>query len=280
MSKITPLRKLRAAPDEATRVSNLEVRLAEDRDEIEAAMALRYRIFYEEMAARPTPEIAARGLDFDRYDEVCDHLLVVDNDQLGAENRVVGTYRLIRRAMAAQVGSFYSESEYDITQLKEYPGEILELGRSCVHASYRTRGTMQLLWKGIADYVWKYDVALMFGCASLPSTDPKAHAVALTYLYHYHLAPPRLRARALDHRFVEMRALDPATINPRKALTELPPLIKGYLRLGGFVGDGAVIDHQFNTTDVQILVKTGWVTEKYREHFSADRIAKSGGALD
>ena len=280
MSKITPLRKLRAAPDEATRVSNLEVRLAEDRDEIEAAMALRYRIFYEEMAARPTPEIAARGLDFDRYDEVCDHLLVVDNDQLGAENRVVGTYRLIRRAMAAQVGSFYSESEYDITQLKEYPGEILELGRSCVHASYRTRGTMQLLWKGIADYVWKYDVALMFGCASLPGTDPKAHAVALTYLYHYHLAPPRLRARALDHRFVEMRALDPATINPRKALTELPPLIKGYLRLGGFVGDGAVIDHQFNTTDVQILVKTGWVTEKYREHFSADRIAKSGGALD
>lgn len=280
MSRVTPLRHARAEPDETARVSNLEVRLATDRREIEAAMALRYRVFYEEMSAKPTPEIAARRLDFDHYDEVCDHLLVVDNDLVGAENRVVGTYRLIRRAAAARVGRFYSENEYDITQLKEYPGEILELGRSCVHANYRTRGTMQLLWKGIADYVWKYDVALLFGCASLPGTESGAHAVALTYLHHYHLAPPGLRARAVPHRYVEMRALDPASVNPRRTLAELPPLIKGYLRLGGFVGDGAVVDEQFNTTDVLILVKTGWVTEKYREHFSYERIAKGGGSLD
>lgn len=280
MSRVTPLRHARAEPDETARVSNLEVRLATDRREIEAAMALRYRVFYEEMSAKPTPEIAARRLDFDQYDEVCDHLLVVDNDLVGAENRVVGTYRLIRRAAAARVGRFYSENEYDITQLKEYPGEILELGRSCVHANYRTRGTMQLLWKGIADYVWKYDVALLFGCASLPGTESGAHAVALTYLHHYHLAPPGLRARAVPHRYVEMRALDPASVNPRRTLAELPPLIKGYLRLGGFVGDGAVVDEQFNTTDVLILVKTGWVTEKYREHFSYERIAKGGGSLD
>ncbi|MFI4987646.1 MAG: GNAT family N-acetyltransferase [Alphaproteobacteria bacterium] len=274
-----PLRKP-TTPDEATRVSNLEVRLAQDRTEIEAAMALRYRVFYEEMSAKPSAEIAARRLDFDRFDGACDHLLVVDNDKCNAEERVVGTYRLIRRAAAAAAGGFYSESEYDIGQLKDYPGEILELGRSCVDANYRTRGTMQLLWKGIADYVWKYDVALMFGCGSLPGTDPSVHAMALTYLYNYHLAPPGLRARALPSRFVEMRQRDPATVNPRRALAELPPLIKGYLRIGGFVGDGAVIDYQFNTTDVLILVKTGWVTEKYREHFSAERVAKSGGALD
>lgn len=279
MSQVTPLRKLRTTPEEVTRVSNLEVRLAQSEEEIEAAMALRYRVFYEEMAAKPTAEIAARKLDFDRYDKVCDHLLVIDNDKADAMSRVVGTYRLIRRAAAAKVGRFYSEDEYDISQLKEYPGEILELGRSCVDVNYRTRGTMQLLWKGIADYVWKYDVALMFGCASLPGTDPKTHAVALTYLRHYHLAPPGLRAHAVPARMVEMRQLDPAAINPKRALVELPPLIKGYLRLGGFVGDGAVIDHQFNTTDVLILVKTGWVTEKYREHFSVERIAK-GGTLD
>jgi putative hemolysin len=277
VSQVTPFRRLRAAPDEATRVSNLEVRLARSREEIEAAMALRYRVFYEEMSAKPTPEIAAAKRDFDEYDAHCDHLLVVDNDQAGAANQVVGTYRLIRRATAALVGRFYSESEYDITQLKEYPGEILELGRSCVHENYRTRGTMQLLWKGIADYVYKFDVALMFGCASLPGTDANAHAVALTYLHHYHLAPPGLRAFAVPMRRVEMLKLDPAGINPRRALAELPPLIKGYLRLGGFVGSGAVIDEQFNTTDVLILVKTGWVTEKYREHFSIDRVAKSGG---
>ncbi|HYB09366.1 MAG TPA: GNAT family N-acyltransferase [Alphaproteobacteria bacterium] len=276
---MTSLRNARAAPDEVTRVSNLEVRLAADRAEIEAAMALRYRVFYQEMSARPTPEIEARRLDFDRYDEVCDHLLVIDNDRIGVAERVVGTYRLIRRGAASKVGQFYSEDEYDISQLREYPGEILELGRSCVDANYRTRGTMQLLWKGIADYVWRHEVALMFGCGSLPGTDVQAHASALTYLYHFHLAPPGLRARAVPERYVEMRVLDPAGINPKRALAELPPLIKGYLRIGGFVGDGAVIDHQFNTTDVLILVKTGWVTEKYREHFSIDR-AKGGGTLD
>jgi len=280
VSKVTPLRRLATAPDDVTRVSNLEVRLALDDAEIEAAMALRYRVFYEEMSARPDTEVAARKLDYDRFDAHCDHLLVVDNEKDEPRERVVGTYRLIRRAAAAAAGGFYSESEYDVAVLKEYPGEILELGRSCVAFDYRTRGTMQLLWKGIADYVWKYDVALMFGCASLPGTDPAQHARALTYLHHYHLAPPGLRARAVASRFIEMRQLDVATINPRRALAELPPLVKGYLRLGGFVGDGAVIDAQFNTTDVLILVKTGWVTEKYREHFSAERAARSGGALD
>jgi L-ornithine Nalpha-acyltransferase len=280
MSKVTPLRKLRPAPDETTHASNLEVRLARDDAEIEAAMALRYRVFYGEMAAHPTAEVAARKLDFDRYDDVCDHLLVIATDKFSTADRVVGTYRLIRRAAAARVGRFYSESEYDISQLKDYPGEILELGRSCVDANYRTRGTMQLLWKGIADYVWKHDVALMFGCASLPGIDPDSHATALTYLFHYHLAPPGLRARAVPERYIEMLKLDPAALNPKRALVELPPLIKGYLRLGGFIGDGAVIDYEFNTTDVLILVKTGWVTEKYREHFSMDRVAKSDGALD
>jgi putative hemolysin len=280
MSKVTPLRRIEPSADESTRISNLEVRLAVGTEEIEAAMALRYRVFYELMEAKPTLAVAARRLDFDRFDEVCDHLLVIDNDKANVRERVVGNYRLIRRAAATAAGGFYSESEYDIGQLKDYPGEILELGRSCVDPTYRTRGIMQLLWKGIADYVWKYDVALMFGCASLPGVDSSTHATALTYLYHFHLAPPGLRARAVEGRFVEMRQLDAANINPRRALAELPPLIKGYLRLGGFVGDGAVIDHQFNTTDVLILVKTGWVTEKYREHFSAERVAKSGGALD
>lgn len=279
MTQITPLRRMPDSLEEGTRVSNLEVRLADSREEIDAAMALRYRVFYEEMSANPSPEIAARKRDFDRYDEVCDHLLVIDHHQRGTAEQVVGTYRLIRREAAAQVGRFYSEDEYDITQLKEYPGEILELGRSCVDARYRTRGTMQLLWKGIADYVWRHDVALMFGCASLPGTDPEVHKTALTCLYHFHLAPPGLRARAIPERYVEMLKLDPAAINPKRALAELPPLIKGYLRLGGFVGDGAVIDYEFNTTDVLILVKTGWVTEKYREHFSIDR-AKSGGGID
>jgi L-ornithine Nalpha-acyltransferase len=277
VSQATPAESLPRAAERPARASNLEVRLAESAQEIDAAKGLRYRVFYEEMAARPSSEMAARRRDFDRYDDVADHLLVIDRDQQGAERRVIGTYRLIRRSAAAAAGGFYSAAEYDIGRIENYPGEILELGRSCVDARYRTRGTMQLLWKGIADYVWKHEIALMFGCASLPGTEPQALAVPLTYLYTHHLAPPELRACALPSRYVEMRQLDPATIDSRRALAGLPPLIKGYLRLGGFVGDGAVIDEQFNTTDVLILVKTNWVTEKYREHYSIERVNKGGG---
>ncbi|HEY5299878.1 MAG TPA: GNAT family N-acyltransferase, partial [Acetobacteraceae bacterium] len=157
--------------------------------------------------------------------------------------------------------------EYDIGAIDRFPGRLLELGRSCVDAAYRNRVVMQLLWRGIAAYVFEYQIDLMFGCASLPGTDPDAVAVELTYLYDNHLAPPALRPRALAQRFVEMRRLRATTVEPRRAFAQLPPLIKGYLRLGGFVGDGAVIDEQFNTTDVAIVVKTDLVTDKYYRHY-------------
>ncbi|HYD30642.1 MAG TPA: GNAT family N-acyltransferase [Azospirillaceae bacterium] len=249
------------------RMGNLEVRLAETAQEVDAAQALRYRVFYEEMAARPSPDMAARQRDFDAYDAVCDHLLVIDHDRGKGAEAVVGTYRLIRRHAAAKAGRFYSSDEYDISKLAALPGEILELGRSCVDAGYRTRGSMQLLWKGIAAYVFQRDIALMFGCASLPGTDPATLALPLSYLYHNHLAPEALRPVALPERHVHMGLLPAGEVNLKQALGVLPPLIKGYLRLGGFVGDGAVIDHQFNTTDVCVVVKTDLVTDKYFRHY-------------
>jgi L-ornithine Nalpha-acyltransferase len=245
----------------------LQVRLAESAADIEAAQALRYRIFYEIMGARPLPGMDALRRDFDGYDRICDHLLVLDHSRGSGAASVVGTYRLIRREAAARFGAFYSAAEYDIAPFVTYPGEILELGRSCVDAGYRARPVMQLLWSGIACYVFHYDIALMFGCASLPGTDPEALAEPLSYLYYHHLAPPALRARALPERFVEMRRRGPAEIDPNRMLAALPPLIKGYLRIGGFVGDGAVIDEQFNTTDICIIVKTDLVTGKYSRHY-------------
>lgn len=250
------------------RVGSLEVRLAQSQAEVEAAQALRYRIFYQEMQAQPSDQMAASGRDFDAYDPVCDHLLVLDHSRGPGPEAIIGTYRLIRRPAADQVGGFYSASEYDISGLLAQPGNLLELGRSCVDAPYRNRPTMQLLWRGIAAYVFHYDIALMFGCASLPGTDPNTVALPLSYLYHHHLAPEDVRPRALPERYVDMRLLPPDAINPKAALNELPPLIKGYLRLGGFIGDGAVIDHQFNTTDVCIIVKTTLVTDKYFQHYS------------
>jgi putative hemolysin len=245
----------------------LQVRLAESAADIDAAQALRYRIFYEIMGARPLPGMEQRRRDSDGYDQICDHLLVFDHSRGSGAEAVVGTYRLIRREAAARLGAFYSQAEYDIATLLAYPGEILELGRSCVDAGYRARSVMQLLWGGISAYVSHYDIALMFGCASLPGIDPDGLAAPLSYLYYHHLAPPAMRARALPARFVDMRRLDPAALDPARMLAALPPLIKGYLRLGGFVGDGAVIDQQFNTTDVCIVVKTDLVAEKYSRHY-------------
>jgi len=246
---------------------DFEVRLAGTRAEIEAAQALRYRIFYEEMQAKPSPEMAAIKRDFDGFDEVCDHLLVLDRRRGEGPESIVGTYRLIRRPAAARMGRFYSSAEYDIQKMIDYPAEVLELGRSCIAKDARNTATMQMLWRGIALYSFHYNIQVMFGCASLPGADPSQHAQAMSYLYHHHLAPPEIRVRALASRYVKMDVLEPGSYDLRKAMARVAPLIKGYLRLGGFVGDGAVIDPQFNTTDVFITVKTEIITEKYIRHY-------------
>lgn len=252
------------------RVGDIELRLAETHEEVAAAQRLRYQVFYEEMAAKPTPEMAAARRDFDMFDPYCDHLLVIDHQVGAGAKGVVGTYRLMRRANAARAGRFYSIDEYDIAKLIATPGEILELGRSCIGACHRTGAAMQLLWRGIADYVMHYDIGIMFGCASLPGTDPAALALPLSYLHHNHLAPESLRPRAVAGRYVAMDMLPPEAIDAKAARAVLPPLIKGYLRLGGFVGDGAVVDPQFNTIDVSIVVKTDWVTSRYYRHYTRD----------
>jgi putative hemolysin len=252
---------------EELRAGNLGVRLAATAGEVDAVQALRYRVFYGEMGARADSATAESLRDRDDFDVVADHLLVVDHDRGEGPESVVGTYRLIRREAAAKLGRWYSADEYDISRLVAYPGPVLELGRSCVDAAYRSRGTLQLLWDGIAAYVFRHDIALMFGCASLPGTDLEVLADQLTYLHAFHLAPEELRPRAVPGRYVEMRRKDPDLIDKRATLAALPPLVKGYLRLGGFVGDGAVLDVPFNTTDVAVVVKTDLVTQKYRKHY-------------
>lgn len=265
----------RAAPESLTTglvAGGLEVRLARDPAEIAASQRLRYSIFYEEMAARPSPETARERRDSDGFDPLCDHLLVVDRTAGDDPERyVVGSYRLIRREAARRHGGFYTAGEFDIAKIEALPGEILELGRSCVAREHRNRPTMQLMWLGISAYVFHYDIELMFGCASLAGTDVDAVAEQLSYLHHFHLAPETFRPTALPSRYVDMNRIAEDAIDRRRALAALPPLIKGYLRLGGFVGDGAVVDEQFNTIDVCIQVKTELVTEKYVRHYARER---------
>lgn len=256
------------------RSGDIEIRLAETDAEVDAALSLRYRVFYEEMRAKPSAQVAERRQDFDAFDALCDHLLVIDHAAGRGTSAVVGTYRLIRREAAAKAGRFYSEDEYDISMIVAHPGEVLELGRSCIDRDHRNRSTMQLLWSGIADYLRAYDIDIMFGCASIPgTTDPRELALPLSYLHHSHLAPPGLRPRALPERYVDMNLMPPDEINGRAALRTLPPLIKGYLRLNGYVGEGAVIDFDFNTVDVCVVVKTDEVTAKYMRHYRRERPA-------
>jgi len=249
---------------------DLIVRLAQTDADIEASQALRFRVFYEEMTARPSPAIAAAGRDFDRFDPYCDHLVVLDRRLGNGPSALVGTYRLMRRDAAARIGRFYTQDEYNIRKLLRGGRQIMELGRSCVHADYRRHHTMQMLWRGIARYIALHRITLLFGCGSFPGADPDAHALPLSYLHHEHLAAPAFRPKALRSRYVTMRRMAPGDIDRKKAMAALPPLIKGYLRLGGCVGDGAVIDREFDTVDVCIVVRPEGVTDRYLRRYSRD----------
>ncbi len=262
-----------AMPAVSAKPRRLEVRLAAGPREIDAAQALRYRVFHDEMGA--TLDGGVAGRDVDAFDAACDHLVILDHDAAPG-GAVVGTYRLMRRAMAERCGGFYTATEFDIAPLLAHPGEVLELGRSCVDPAYRTGATMQMLWQGISAYVLRHGVTLLFGCASLPGTDVNALAPALAYLHSNHLAPQNLRARALSDRRVDLSSLPVriassdevvARFEPRAGAAGLPPLLKGYLRVGGFIGDGAVVDHAFNTTDVCLIVPMDALSGKYARHF-------------
>ena len=273
MNDTIPLESGPLAPS-PIEAGHLEVRLARTAEELKASQALRYQIYVGEIGAKPTPENEAAKLDRDQFDPVCDHLLVFDKTD--GDARVVGTYRLLRRSPMEQVGSFYSASEYDISTMMNYPGNVLEVGRSCVDEAYRNRAAMQLLWRGITAYIEKFNIDILFGCGSLYDADIAKHKQTLAYLYHYHLAPEELRITALSDLYNEMNLVTKDDLkSPARIFASLPPLIKGYLRLGGFIGDGAVLDPVFNTTDVAIIVKTKALTMKYMDRYASESLRES-----
>jgi putative hemolysin len=261
------------------RIGSLEVRLAQTAAEVRQAQKLRYRVFYQEGSAIPNPGRLFARRDIDSYDAICDHLLVLDHaahdGHRGNRPAVVGTYRLLRQPLAEEYGGFYTSGEFDLGGLiaRHANLQFLELGRSCVLAPYRNKRTVELLWYGINAYVQQNRIDVMIGCASLDGTDPKQNALQLSFLHHYAQAPEAWHARALPERYVEMNRLSKETIDPKEALRALPPLVKGYLRLGAYIGDGAVVDHEFGTTDVLIVLPVSVIKKRYFEHFDASRRA-------
>lgn len=260
------------------RIGDLEVRLAQSAAEIRQAQKLRYHVFYQEGSALADPSRLFARRDIDAFDAVCDHLLVLDHSaekQKRGKPAVVGTYRLLRQQVAGDFGGFYTASEFDIAPLLERHRNLqfLELGRSCVLAPYRNKRTVELLWHGISGYLHQYPTDVMIGCASLDGTDPKQLAMPLSFMHHYARAPEQWRARALPERYVEMNRLSKETIDPKAALRVLPPLVKGYLRAGAYIGDGAVIDHEFGTTDVLIVFPVSAIKARYLQHFDINGAA-------
>ncbi|MDP9569748.1 UNVERIFIED_ORG: putative hemolysin [Agrobacterium larrymoorei] len=255
------------------RIGSLETRLARNEREIDAAQQVRFRVFVEEMGARLPADAMRRGRDIDAFDAVCDHLLVLDNAIEGdPEDQIVGTYRLLRQETALANKGFYSASEFEIESLiARHPDKrFMELGRSCVLPEYRTKRTLELLWQGNWAYAVRHRMDAMIGCASFPGIQPEAHALALSFLHHSCGSKAEWRTEALPELYREMDMMPLEAINPRRALNAMPPLIKGYMRLGAMFGAGAVVDHAFNTTDVLVILPVSSIAGRYINYYGGD----------
>ena len=282
VTKLNPVdrvvRQSEGLPEILGRIGNLDVRLARTTKDIRRCQRLRFKVFYEEMGAKPDARAFVSRRDIDAYDRLCDHVMVID--RAGKINRfgkvkpkVIGTYRLLRADVAAKAGcDFYTAGEYDLSRfLAAHRGQrLLELGRSCVLEPYRTKRTIELLWHGVWAYILHHRIDVMFGCASFEGCDPTALAAPLAFLEYYAAGNRDARVRALPGLHVPMDRVPASALEIKSAMKGLPPLIKGYVRLGATFGDGAVIDHQFGTTDVFVSLRVADIDPRYIAYFGAD----------
>ncbi|HBQ36541.1 MAG TPA: ornithine-acyl-ACP acyltransferase [Rhodobacteraceae bacterium] len=249
-----------------------DLRLAKTQADLEAAQRLRYEIFVAELGGDGPLVDHQNRLECDEFDAYFDHLLLIDKTQAeGSEKSVIGVYRLLRSDMAEKAGRFYSEDEYDLDKLKNSGRKLLELGRSCVRKDYRGTAAMYHLWNGLGAYVVEHNIDLLFGVASFHGTDVEKIREPLAYLHHNYLVAEELRVRVKAADFQTMDLMPAEQIDRRAAMRQMPTLIKAYLRMGGCVGEGVFLDHNFNTTDVLVMMDTAKVSEKQRNMYTKGR---------
>ena len=243
-----------------------KAKLAASPGEFRAALRLRHNVFVKELGGKGSLVDHKNQLERDTYDPYCDHLLLYDKAR-NAQNggTVVGVYRILTSERAAEVGCFYSEEEYDLDALKSSGRKLMELGRSCLHPEYRGGSAMLHLWQALSQYITEHDIEILFGVASFHGTQVDSLKEPLSLLYHNHLAPRELRVFARHPHNQQMDLVDPDAINKKRAILAMPALIKAYLRLGGFVGDGAFVDRAFNTTDVCLIVDTKKLRKRQKQ---------------
>ena len=251
------------------KVDNFVIKIAEKKSELKKAQALRYSVFYREKRAIPTISKKLLRLDYDKVDEFADHLIVIDKNSKGIENKIVGTYRLVRGDIAAHFGGFYTSSEFDLSKIMNSynHNQILELGRSCVHKDYRNGTIMNLLWKAIAEYVKLYDIKILLGCASFHGTNVMKYIKELSYLRKNFSLPVELSVESLYPKIYPAYTEIKLNNNDLRTFVKLPPLIKGYLRIGGKVSHDYFVDYKFNTIDLCVIVTTDNINEKYKKKY-------------
>lgn len=233
---------------------SFEIAWASTANEIKEAQRLRYKVFAEEMGAHLPKN--SDGLDVDEFDAYCDHLLIRDHETL----KVVGTYRVLPPHKAQEIGRLYSDSEFDLTRLNHLRPKIVELGRSCVHAEYRSGAVIMALWSGLAQYMQKHGYEIMLGCASIPMADGGHFAASLyNSLKNEEMAPIE------NHVFPRL----PLPLNKLNGGLEVepPPLIKGYLKVGAKICSAPAWDPDFNTADLLTMLRISDINPRYAKHF-------------
>lgn len=254
-------------------IGPLQARLVSDPAELDAAQRLRYRIFTEEMGACFSQDDAVADRDEDCFDAICDHLIVLDTTLPGSTaDQIVGTYRLLRDEVAQRAGGFYSAGEFAIDALvaRHRGKRFLELGRSCVIPAHRSKRTIELLWQGIWAYCLHHEIDVMLGCASFPGAVAQMHALPLSFLHQHARATGEWAVDPATHDAVAMDMMPEEAIDMKAALCAMPPLIKGYLRLGAKFADTAVIDRAFGSTDVMVILPVTTISERYVRYYGAD----------
>ena len=251
---------------EPINIGNFQIKIAEFKYEIKRAQSLRYSVFYKEKKAKPKFSQKIFKRDFDIHDNSSDHLLVIDKNK--EKNNVIGTYRLLRGSLAKIQKGFYTEQEFDLSNLKKLFSSqcILELGRSCIHLDYRSGLILKLLWQGIAKYIHLYEIKVLIGCASFNGVNASKISDELSYLNYNHSLPLELKIKSTQLNDTCSK-LKNYNYSNKNIFSNLPPLIKGYLRVGGMVSSDYYIDYQFNTIDVCILILTDNIERKYKNKF-------------
>ncbi len=242
-----------------------KTQLAQTDDHVRQAQALRYAVFVEELGADGPLVDHKTRLEKDVFDAHAEQLLLLDLARADGD-QVVGVYRVMDDAGARGAGRYYSADEFDLSVLTGSGRRLLELGRSCLHKDYRGSAGVLHLWQGLAEIVRARHIDVLFGVASFHGTDLEAISPSLALLHQDHLAPEDIRVRSTAYSEMEGPVADRAA-----AMKQVPALIKAYLRLGGFVGDGAFVDVAFNTTDVCLILDLARMNPKQAAAYGGTR---------